>query len=213
MEVPLYIVRMILDMIPIKYKNVKEGLYEIDQDGNIYSHYKKDYLLPKKDKDGYLQLKLSGGSRNNKCYVRVATLVAWHYLGEPPKEMIDPTINHKDGNITNNYYLNLEWMERGKNSSIRENKGKAEQNHESKLTVQQVEEICNLLIKTNMPFKQIAEKYQVHDSTINNIKNKKNWKEITEKYDFSCRVRIRNEKGQFQTININCLMEGSSGLK
>ena len=35
-----------------------------------------------------------------------------------------------------------------------------------------------------MPFKQIAEKYQVHDSTINNIKNKKNWKEITEKYDF-----------------------------
>lgn len=192
-------------MIPIKYKNVKEGLYEIDEYGNIYSNYKKGYLLPKKDKDGYLQLNLSGGSRDNKCYVRIATLVAWHYLGKPPDDMIDPTINHKDGDILNNHYLNLEWLERGENSSIRDNKGEGAQNHESKLTEQQVEEICNLIIKTNLSFKEIGEKYRVGISTINNIKTKKNWKKITEKYDFSCRIRTRNEKGQFQTININCL--------
>ena len=174
MEVPLYIVRMILDMIPIKYKNVKEGLYEIDQDGNIYSNYKKDYLLPKKDKDGYLQLKLSGGSRGNYCYVRIATLVAWHYLGNPPDNIIDPTINHKDGNILNNHYLNLEWLERGQNSSIRNNKGEGSKNHESKLTEHQIKEICDLLIKTNLSLKEISKRYHVATSTINNIKNKKN---------------------------------------
>ena len=63
-------------MEPICYKNVKEGLYLIDEDGNIWSNYKKGYMSPTKGKDGYLKIKLSGGSREDKCYVRIATLVA-----------------------------------------------------------------------------------------------------------------------------------------
>ena len=175
-----------INMKPIKYKNVKEGLYLIDEYGNIYSNYSKKYLSPTKDKDGYLKVKLSGGSRNNQCYVRIATLVAYHFIGEP-KNMKDPTVNHIDGDKTNNHYLNLEWLERNVNSSIRENKGSGETNHEAKLSEQQVYEICDLLINTNLTYDQIGEKYGVKKSTISNIKNKKNWKHITEKYDFNCR--------------------------
>ena len=114
-------------MKPIVYKNVKPGLYLIDENGNIYSNYKQDFMKPNIDKDGYLKIKLSSGCRENPCYVRIATLVAYHFLGEPPNNLKDPTINHIDGNKTNNNYKNLEWIERGTNSAIRNNKGVGEE--------------------------------------------------------------------------------------
>lgn len=191
-----------LDMVPIQYKNVKEGLYLIDEYGNIYSNYKKGYLLPSRDKDGYLHLSLSGGSRGEKCYVRVATLVAWYYIG-PPAGLKDPTIEHKDGNKENNHYSNLCWIERGINSSIRRNKGNGSENHEAKLEEKQVKEICELLVTTSKSYQEIAEMFGVEKSTIANIKNKKNWKSIVKDYDFSCRKLIRNQFGQFETINTN----------
>lgn len=197
-------------MEPICYKNVKPGLYLIDEHGNIYSNYKKDFLTPGKDKDGYLKIALSGGSRNNKCYTHIATLVAWTFLGPPPENMQDPTVNHIDGNILNNHYSNLEWIERGCNSSIRKNKGQGILNHEAKLSEKEVEEICHLLVDTNLSYDDISKQYSISKSVISTIKNQKHWKDITTKYDFSCRQIIKNEKGQFQGINIKF---GSTGLK
>ena len=57
----------------LKYKDIK-SIYKIDEYGNVYSLYKKGYLKPKKDKNGYLQLSLKG--QNRIIYARVATLVA-----------------------------------------------------------------------------------------------------------------------------------------
>ena len=190
-------------MKDIVYKNVKEGLYKIDEYGNIWSNYKKGYLSPAKDKDGYLKIKLSGGSRNQKCYVRIATLVAWHFIGRPPEELNDPTINHIDGNILNNHFSNLEWIERGINSSIRKNKGSGICNHEAKLNEREVKEICELLCKTTLTIQEIGNKYGVEKSTISNILRRKTWKEITNNYDFSHRKLIRNEKGQFEIVLLN----------
>lgn len=65
------------------YKNIKHGLYEIDEFGNVYSKYKNGFLKPKRDKDGYLLLTLSGGKRGNSCFTRVATLVIVTYVGLP----------------------------------------------------------------------------------------------------------------------------------
>lgn len=188
----------------IIYPGVKPGLYTIDEFGNIYSFYKQGYMSPVTDKDGYLKLALSGGSRNNKCYVRIATLVAYHFIGAPPTNIKDPTINHIDGDILNNHYTNLEWVERGINSSIRNNKGEGETNHEAILTEKQVKEICDLLINTDLTYDQIAHKYGIEKSTVSNIKNKKTWKKIVKDYDFSCRQLIR-ENGRFKSINLNLL--------
>ena len=195
-------------MIPIEYKNVKENLYLINEAGQVWSNYKKDFLKPTKDKNDYLQIGLSNGSREKgKTYVRIATLVAYHFIGKPPANLIDPTVNHIDGNILNNHYLNLEWMERAENSSIRKNRGEGIQNHEAKLEEKQVYEICFLLTQTNFFYQEIANKFKVNQTTISNIKNKKTWKSISKNFDFSCRKTIRGADGKFHSINTNLLGE------
>ena len=192
-------------MVPILLDGVKPGLYELEEDGRVWSNYKHGYLSPSKDKDGYLRIRLSGGDRQHKKDFRIGNLVALVFIGFPPEDMIDPTINHIDGNILNNHVSNLEWIERGINSSIRKNKGAGGMNHEAKLTELQVYEICDLLINTNLSYNDICKKYNIEKSTISRIKNQKNWKDITKNYDFSCRINIRNEKGQFQNINTKFL--------
>ena len=190
-------------MVPILIDGVKPNLYEIEEDGRIWSNYKHDYMTPSKDKDGYFKIKLSGGDRQHQKYFRIATLVAINYIGEPPENLKDPTINHIDGNIQNNHYTNLEWVERGYNSSIRKNTGQGSLNHEAKLNERQVKEICELLVNTNLSYQNICNQYNIKKSTLSNIKNQKTWKNITNQYDFSCRINIRNEKGQFENINTN----------
>lgn len=159
------------------YPKVKEGLYKIDEYGNIWSNYKSDYMKTQKDKDGYLKIKLSGGSRKNPVYVRIATLVAWNFIGSP-NNLKDPTINHIDGNILNNHYSNLEWIERGKNSSIRRNTGKGSNNHESKLTEEQVLDIRKKYNPTKITYKEIAKEYNVSKSCIANIIQGNTWRHI-----------------------------------
>ena len=190
-------------MVPICLDGVKKDLYYIEEDGRIWSNYKKDYMRPKTDKNGYLNIALSGGSRDKRKYYRIATLVGLTFLGNPPLEMKDPTINHIDGNILNNHYSNLEWIERSTNSSIRKNKGQGENNHEAKLTAADVQKICELLINSNLTIKEISDIYKVHKSTIHKIKKKETWKTITSLYNFDCRAVIRHERGQFQSVNTN----------
>ena len=181
----------------LKYKNVKP-LYLIDEYGNVYSKYKKGYLKPKKDKDGYLSLSLAGIDKT--VYVRVATLVAYNFIGKQPKNMKDPTIEHIDNNIVNNYFKNLRWMERGMNSSIRVNKGVGEKNSEARLTNQNVIEICELLAEDKLTLKEIGEKYNVSKSTISNIKRKVRWRHITNNYIFPKVNVIRTKNGRFSKV-------------
>lgn len=193
------------------YPGVKENLYKITEDGQIWSNYINNFLHSTTDKDGYLKIKLSGGSREKKVYVRIATLVAWNYIGFPPQHLIDPTINHIDGNKLNNHYTNLEWIERSINTSIRFNTGIGSKNSQAKLKENQVIEIAELLVSTNLTTQEIAKRFNVSKSAICNILKKKNWSKITEPFDFSCRKLIRNNKGEYEIINTNFLEYG--GLK
>ena len=82
-----------------------EGLYTISEFGDIRSSYKsKKILKPKKDKDGYFGVALS---KNGKAHhLRVHRLVAEAFI--PNTEEL-PLVNHKDLNVQNNHYSNLEW--------------------------------------------------------------------------------------------------------
>jgi hypothetical protein len=82
-----------------------EGLYKISEYGDIQSSYKSMKILkPKKDKDGYSGVSLS---KNGKAHhLRVHRLVAMAFLDNLENH---PIVNHKDLDVTNNHYSNLEW--------------------------------------------------------------------------------------------------------
>ena len=168
----------------IKHNNIKPLSYLIYNDGRVYSLLSHRFLTLKPDKDGYLTVNLRTANNTQYKY-RVATIVIFHFVGCPPKGMVDATVNHKDGNCKNNYFKNLQWLERGKNSSRRKNKGVGSQNHEAILNETQVAEICSLLMDASLSLQQIANKYNVRKSTISNIKRKKNWTNVSARYDFS----------------------------
>lgn len=79
--------------------------YRISEDGQVYSTHKSGKILsPKEDKDGYLEVCLS--ENKVRHYVRVHRLVGMAFL-DNPEDL--PLINHKDMDVKNNHYSNLEW--------------------------------------------------------------------------------------------------------
>lgn len=87
-------------------KNIKgyEGKYSITSDGRVFSHKHNIFLTPFKTPIGYLNVKLFNeeGKRSNKLVHR---LVAEAFLGSSTL-----TVNHIDGDKTNNHVSNLEWV-------------------------------------------------------------------------------------------------------
>ena len=98
-------------------------------------------------------------------------------------------VNHKDGNKTNNNLNNLEWCTPSQNikhafdHKLKTQKG--EHNNNSKLNEQDVKEIIALLLTKQYTLVEIANKYNVSDSTIGSIKNKTRWKYLTENINFN----------------------------
>lgn len=163
--------------------NIKDGNYLISKDGQIYSKVRRKVLKHKIDKDGYHEVHLSLNGRKDK-YFRVALLVLHQFVGSPPNDMLDPTSQHIDGNIDNNNLDNLMWMERGENSSKRVTSYVGERNPSAMLTESQVLEIAELLKTDQYTLQNIADMYNVHKSTISNIRRKKNWKYLLSDYNF-----------------------------
>lgn len=80
-------------------------MYSISEYGDIYSSYKSGKMLsPKEDKDGYYEVCLTNNGVRH--YIRVHRLVGMVFLEN--KDNL-PLINHKDLNVKNNHYSNLEW--------------------------------------------------------------------------------------------------------
>jgi len=128
-------------------------------------------LTPLKHK--YLRVCLK---KNKKSHWKsIHRLVALVYVANPENL---PEVNHKDGNKFNNWDWNLEWTtpRKNKNHAI-ENAlyAHGESHGRAKLSEEQVLEIYNY-IKLRVRTLDIAEKYQVHKSIIDGIKEGKGWK-------------------------------------
>lgn len=88
--------------------------YLISDYGRVFSlKYGKPKELSAKgkfNKDRYLQVCLSND--NKKKYMQIHRLVAMHFCDGYFNGAV---VNHKDCNIHNNYYLNLEWVTQKEN--------------------------------------------------------------------------------------------------
>ena len=107
-----------------KNLNVKgfEGIYEIDEYGNVYQKARREHsrfkdsefprkLATRKDKDGYVLVTLCNANKA-QCY-RVHRLVAQTFINNPENKL---QVNHKDGNKENNCVDNLEWCTQKENN-------------------------------------------------------------------------------------------------
>lgn len=91
-----------------------EGLYAVTSCGKIWSYRSKKFLKQQKNGRGYLQVDLC--KNGSKKIVLVHRLVADAYLSPPPEDMVNPTVDHIDGNKEHNYLNNLQWLSRGDNA-------------------------------------------------------------------------------------------------
>lgn len=85
-----------------------EGLYQVSNYGRVKRYFKngkENFLVGKKDKDGYTWVILSKNQR--KKYIHVHRLVADAFV---PNTEDKPQVNHKDRNKQNNSANNLEWV-------------------------------------------------------------------------------------------------------
>ncbi|MGL5689760.1 MAG: hypothetical protein ACRDD8_02975 [Bacteroidales bacterium] len=91
--------------------------YEITEFGEIISYKRRTpaYLKTKEDKDGYYELMLVSDSGERKC-LRVHRLVALCFLDtENILDVSKYVVNHKDKNVKNNHYSNLEFVSNREN--------------------------------------------------------------------------------------------------
>lgn len=114
-------------MLNVTCFGIKNG-YKIDEFGNVYSDLlKHNYkMIPREDEDGYLSLQLvcTDGVRR---HFRVHRLVAGMYLENPNNY---PIVMHKDNDVKNNHYTNLEWGTNKMNTQYAYNDGLCSCNRE-----------------------------------------------------------------------------------
>ncbi len=107
-------------------KNGKEFLYELTENGDVFSISSnwrgkgKRKMKPSLDEDGYLYVSIQINGVTKK--MRIHRLVANLFL--PPKQNNTQQIRHLDGNKLNNNKNNLAWGTAKENANDRQNHGK-----------------------------------------------------------------------------------------
>lgn len=167
-------------------------LYKISNIGNIFNKKADRYVRMSKSGNGYMTVALL--TKNGYKTFLVHRLVGLVFLGSPPSKNL--VINHKNGIKDWNTINNLEWTSySGNNKHAYDNnlKLKGEQCSMSKLTEEQVKEICSLL-ETNMNIGDIAKKVGngVTETNIYDIIYNRCWTDISCNYNFYTGPRVDN---------------------
>ena len=82
--------------------------WEISSQGNVRNKKTGHVLKP------HWRRYLTVGEKANRAAVH--RLVAFAFLGDPPSEIGDPTVDHIDNDTANNAASNLRWLSRVENS-------------------------------------------------------------------------------------------------
>ena len=171
-----------------------EGIYKVSNCGAILSVQRqalakggKFRIVPEKimsfytDQYGYIITGLCKNSlvKNKKVH----RLVALAFIPNPHNK---PSINHKDGNKTNNYVDNLEWVTPQENTDHANHLGllnfinapKGENSGSSILKNKDVLQIRDIYLTKNISKKEISKLFNVSYTAIYKIINRITWKHI-----------------------------------
>lgn len=160
--------------------------YFASKDGKIYSDRIKGHqkagpiheLKPRYNNRGYAMVKIRNSVTGKRDDLLVHRLIAETFIPNPDHL---PEVNHKHGNKTDNRVSELEWstsldnVRHARRTGLMDNNG--EKNGNSKLTASQVLEIRSSYKPWDREFggMSLARKYEVTDSTINEIIRGRRW--------------------------------------
>ena len=169
--------------------NGYEGIYQVSNLGRVRSLDReikrkngKKLLIkgqPLKvhlNRRGYLRINLRKDGKDTNHTVH--RLVAKAFIPNPEDK---PQVNHLNGVKTDNNVCNLEWCTRAENIEHAYRNGlmlHGENHYNSKLTLEQVILIKQLLKEQDKTVSSIAREFNVGTSTIHDIKSGKQWKSV-----------------------------------
>lgn len=166
-------------------KLIQKGKYEFrnryfaDSNGHIWSENKQGYLTEYDDKNGYKKVVLMTmdrpPSKGHRFSVHRLVMETFY----PVLNMANLQVDHINGDNQDNRLENLRWA----TDMLIDAEG--EKNSNSKLNNEKVLQIIKLLQTKKYSYKEIGNIYNVSDSAISNIKNKKTWKHLTKNIDFN----------------------------
>ena len=188
--------------------------YLISNFGRLYHKYKKRFLNNNIDSKGYLYKPLALKSGKSKaCRIHRLVMMVFNYV--PGCENL--IVNHKDGNKCNPHLSNLEWttarenilhaVNTGLRYNIKFNEDEdcigtiSEPINEPEdmnpiqqpyqmaqpISIEQVEEICQILQDTDLTIDQVSEKTGVAYHVVSAIQGKRTWCSISDKYNIKQR--------------------------
>lgn len=147
----------------------------IDKNGKVYN-YKGRILRQGYTVKGYTMVGISHQGKTKT--VSTHRLILETFNKVEGYESLQ--VNHIDGIKDNNRLDNLEWVNQSQNSkhayNLKLHCVKGESNGRSKLTINQVENIKDILQLKKLTHKEIAKVYKVSPSTISAIATNRNWK-------------------------------------
>jgi hypothetical protein len=151
-----------------------KGIYQINSLGFVRRTSSLRVLNMPLNSNGYKQVNLSVAGKKKRFLVH--RLVAIHFIINPhPKTYV--TVNHRDGNKTNNNASNLEWCSQSLNNyhktrvlkkNIGENHCRAKLSETNVLKIRLDTRSCS----------EIAKEFNVKSSAIVKIKSNKTWRHI-----------------------------------
>lgn len=183
------------EYLSIDYPGIRKGVYFINDDGtSIISTL--HHNVPRKiaislDSHGYCKTMLQHEFCDKSMCVHIHKLVMHVHNILPPKNMLDPTIDHINGDKTNNNISNLRWLERRDNSYLCTERVSTigECNGDCKITEETAKQIIRELQLSEITPIKIIQKYNVSKDIVFNIKRKKSWTHLTRNIEFETRRR------------------------
>ena len=166
-------------MKDIHYSKIKSGLYAIEENGEVYSYTKKDYMKTSIDKDGYVTISLKN-QNNGYSHFGIHRLLMIAY--KPVQNMEELTVNHIDGNKLNNSLDNLEWCTASENTYLAHktnlNNTRGEHHGKAKLSEKQAKRVIQM-IKEGKGTKEIRKEIPfITKNIVNSIKHNRTWKHL-----------------------------------
>lgn len=174
----------------VNHPKLAKGYYLVDEYGHVFSKNKEKRICQTIFNNGYEYYLLCGDKDNstskfNRKNVSVHSIVAWAFLGAPPADMKEPTVDHIDGDKNNNHYTNLRWMELSDNVKYKPHLTKywgENSNTSCNLSNENAVKLINRF-NNGENIKELAEDYKVSTTVVKDLIHGKVRKKLFEEND------------------------------